>query len=219
MSAWLWAFFCLIAVIALGIGKHRPQKPPPAQTILPDRIEVYLTDYEVCNTLEEWQDSLEPLWKGEIDIEFEYLSGAACTSRTVTLYSIVEADNEFVYLCGLCHLRGEERHFRTDRVKGSVFVPSLDRHVKPDDLLQLLTTGDVSERDETMPSRYSDTSPDETLYAVVVRFCQAEQRVSISAIQRQFRVGFNKAARMVEQMEQDGIIRPGDRENKSRQIV
>lgn len=49
---------------------------------------------------------------------------------------------------------------------------------------------------------------DANLYAEAVRLCRKEGQVSISLIQRKFRVGFNNAARIVEQMERDGIIGP-----------
>jgi len=38
----------------------------------------------------------------------------------------------------------------------------------------------------------------------------SQGKASISLIQRRFRIGFNRAARYVEQMEQDGIIGPAD---------
>jgi S-DNA-T family DNA segregation ATPase FtsK/SpoIIIE len=59
---------------------------------------------------------------------------------------------------------------------------------------------------------------EEGLYAEVTNFVREQGKVSISLIQRRFRIGFNKAARFVEQMEQDGIIQPGDRQNKARQV-
>ena len=59
---------------------------------------------------------------------------------------------------------------------------------------------------------------EESLYGEVIQFVREQGRVSISLIQRRFRIGFNKAARFVEQMEQDGIIQPGDRQNKARQV-
>ena len=63
-----------------------------------------------------------------------------------------------------------------------------------------------------------DAEGDEGLYREIIDFVQEQGRVSISLIQRRFRIGFNKAARFVEQMEQDGIISPGDRQNKARQV-
>ena len=47
-------------------------------------------------------------------------------------------------------------------------------------------------------------------YAEAVDFVMAQGKASISLIQRRFRIGFNRAARYVEQMEQDGIIGPAD---------
>lgn len=48
------------------------------------------------------------------------------------------------------------------------------------------------------------------MYNEAVEFVRQQGKASISLIQRKFRIGFNKAARFVEQMEQDGIIGPAD---------
>lgn len=48
------------------------------------------------------------------------------------------------------------------------------------------------------------------LYNEAVEFVRQQGKASISLIQRKFRIGFNKAARFVEQMEQDGVIGPAD---------
>ncbi|MDR2605068.1 MAG: DNA translocase FtsK 4TM domain-containing protein [Desulfovibrio sp.] len=50
----------------------------------------------------------------------------------------------------------------------------------------------------------------EPLYNEAVEFVRSQGKASISLIQRKFRIGFNKAARYVEQMEADGIIGPAD---------
>ncbi|OBQ45834.1 cell division protein FtsK [Halodesulfovibrio spirochaetisodalis] len=51
---------------------------------------------------------------------------------------------------------------------------------------------------------------DDPLYGECVAFVIENGKASISLIQRRFRIGFNKAARFVEQMEQDGIVGPAD---------
>lgn len=51
---------------------------------------------------------------------------------------------------------------------------------------------------------------DDPVYNDAVEFVMSQGRASISLVQRRFRIGFNKAARYVEQMEQDGIIGPAD---------
>lgn len=47
-------------------------------------------------------------------------------------------------------------------------------------------------------------------YAEAVEFVRQQGKASISLIQRRFRIGFNGAARIIEQMEKDGIIGPAD---------
>ena len=48
------------------------------------------------------------------------------------------------------------------------------------------------------------------VYNEAVDFVRSQGKASISLIQRRFRIGFNRAARYIEQMEQDGIIGPAD---------
>lgn len=59
---------------------------------------------------------------------------------------------------------------------------------------------------------------DDPIYHEAVRFVREQGRVSISLLQRRFRVGFNRAARFVEQMERDGLVSPGD-SSKPRNVV
>ncbi len=49
---------------------------------------------------------------------------------------------------------------------------------------------------------------DDPMYKDAVNFVMEQGRVSISMLQRYLRIGFNRAARFVEQMEKDGIIGP-----------
>ena len=55
-----------------------------------------------------------------------------------------------------------------------------------------------------------DDVASDPIYADAVGFVREQGKASISLIQRRFRIGFNRAARFVEQMEQDGIIGPAD---------
>ncbi len=48
------------------------------------------------------------------------------------------------------------------------------------------------------------------MYDQAVGMVTETQQASISMIQRRLRVGYNRAARMVEQMEKDGVIGPAD---------
>lgn len=52
------------------------------------------------------------------------------------------------------------------------------------------------------------------LYQQAVDFVRREGRVSISFIQRQFQIGYNKSAKLVERMEKEGIVSTPDRTGK-----
>ncbi|HEK0437114.1 TPA: DNA translocase FtsK 4TM domain-containing protein [Proteus mirabilis] len=53
---------------------------------------------------------------------------------------------------------------------------------------------------------YDDGEELDPLFDQAVEFVVEKQRVSISGVQRQFRIGYNRAARIVEQMEIQGIV-------------
>ncbi len=48
------------------------------------------------------------------------------------------------------------------------------------------------------------------MYDEAVRIVMETGQASISMIQRRLRVGYNRAARMVEQMEREGLVSPAD---------
>ena len=48
------------------------------------------------------------------------------------------------------------------------------------------------------------------MYDLAVELVTETQQASISMIQRRLRVGYNRAARMIEQMERDGVVSPAD---------
>ncbi len=56
------------------------------------------------------------------------------------------------------------------------------------------------------------------VYQEAVDFVLNQGKASISFLQRRFRIGFNRAARYIEQMEMDGIIGPADG-SKPRQVL
>ncbi len=51
---------------------------------------------------------------------------------------------------------------------------------------------------------------DDPMYSDAVEFVMSQGRASISLIQRRFRIGFNRAARYIEQMEADGLLGAAD---------
>ena len=53
-----------------------------------------------------------------------------------------------------------------------------------------------------------DTESDEPLYDEAVAFVLETRRASISSVQRKLRIGYNRAARLIEAMEQAGVVSP-----------
>lgn len=62
------------------------------------------------------------------------------------------------------------------------------------------------EEGEASSGGYDDGDELDPLFDQAVEFVVEKQRVSISGVQRQFRIGYNRAARIVEQMEMQGIV-------------
>ncbi len=78
---------------------------------------------------------------------------------------------------------------------------------EPDYIEDILAGG--SDPDMLLPSEQAEGSGEEeldTLYDEAVNFVTEKRRVSISSVQRQFRIGYNRSARIVEQMEIQGIV-------------
>jgi S-DNA-T family DNA segregation ATPase FtsK/SpoIIIE len=55
-----------------------------------------------------------------------------------------------------------------------------------------------------------DADEKDEMYDEAVRIVTETGQASISMIQRRLRVGYNRAARMVEQMEREGLVMPAD---------
>ncbi|MEK6607235.1 MAG: FtsK/SpoIIIE domain-containing protein, partial [Myxococcota bacterium] len=55
-----------------------------------------------------------------------------------------------------------------------------------------------------------DAGPVDEMYARAIDFVRQTRIASISRLQRELGVGYNRAAKMIERMEKDGIVGPGD---------
>jgi S-DNA-T family DNA segregation ATPase FtsK/SpoIIIE len=76
---------------------------------------------------------------------------------------------------------------------------------------------DVTEGFETENESYSEEDYD-PLYDRAVQFVTSTRQASISAVQRHLRIGFNRAARIIEYMERDNIVGPAQG-SKPREII
>ena len=53
-----------------------------------------------------------------------------------------------------------------------------------------------------------NTSEKDEMYDEVVEFIRETQKASTSLLQRRFGIGYNRAARIIDQLEEDGLIGP-----------
>ena len=116
-----------------------------------------------------------------------------------------------------------------ERVHGS-FVSDKEVHA----VVQSLLSDEPPEYDESilsaprevndaLPSAFRDenalSDPEsDPLYDQAVEFVTRTRRASISSVQRQLRVGYNRAARMIETMEMAGVITPAE-DNGRREVL
>lgn len=84
---------------------------------------------------------------------------------------------------------------------------------KPNYQVDFSTFGEEEEMDSEdygMASSRGGDLADDPIYLEAMQFVMENGKVSISLLQRRFRIGFNRAARFVEQMEKDGILGQAD---------
>ena len=87
---------------------------------------------------------------------------------------------------------------------------------EPDYLEEILTG--VETTDVPGPLELGDTENSEPLYDEAVEFVLDSRRASISAVQRKLRVGYNRAARLIETMEEAGVVSSMN-SNGSREVL
>jgi S-DNA-T family DNA segregation ATPase FtsK/SpoIIIE len=90
-------------------------------------------------------------------------------------------------------------------------VDFLKKQAKPEydkSILEMKPTDDKADEEDFIDERYDDA------VALVAEARQA----SISMIQRRLRIGYNRAARIIEKMEQEGIVGPSDGTSKPREV-
>ncbi|MDR3569496.1 MAG: DNA translocase FtsK 4TM domain-containing protein [Syntrophobacteraceae bacterium] len=88
-------------------------------------------------------------------------------------------------------------------------IERLTEHWKAQKLLDDPLSGRIDLREEGGGAEVAEEELDEK-YEEAVRMVTETRQASISMLQRRLRVGYNRAARMIEVMEQQGIVSPSD---------
>jgi S-DNA-T family DNA segregation ATPase FtsK/SpoIIIE len=88
--------------------------------------------------------------------------------------------------------------------KGPEYVKDIEEHIE------------TSRGDE---NGVAETEGYDAMYDEALEFVTQKGAASISLIQRRFRIGYNRAARIIEHMEREGIIGPADTAGKPRKVL
>jgi len=95
-------------------------------------------------------------------------------------------------------------------------VAHLKKHGEPDYIEEVLAPNDPSGADGSLPE--VEGAESDELYDSAVRIVTETRKASISGVQRRLKIGYNRAARLVEGMEQAGIVGPLE-SNGSREVL
>ena len=95
-------------------------------------------------------------------------------------------------------------------------VSDLKRRGQAEYLEDIITGVGLAEGTETGAAESSDGEQD-PMYDQAVQIVLESRRASISGIQRRLKIGFNRAARLIESMEAAGLVGPV--ENGQREVL
>lgn len=107
---------------------------------------------------------------------------------------------------------------------GEEILQGLGEHTTTEDgginVTKLLGVGDGLTATLHFPGAQQSHADDDNdpLYADAVAFVRKSQRASISAVQRQLKIGYNRAARLIETMEMAGVVTAMN-SNGSREVI
>ena len=77
---------------------------------------------------------------------------------------------------------------------------------------------DSGEAEEDQPNPFVNSERKDVFYDEAVEFVRETRRASVAAVQRKYCFGYNRAARIIEQMEADGVVsKPGH--NGAREVL
>ena len=85
-------------------------------------------------------------------------------------------------------------------------------------LEEVQTLGDGKIINESGLPEEEDGNDDNALYDKAVQIVTSSRRASISGVQRHLRIGYNRAARLIEQMEQEGVV-SAPQHNGQREVI
>ncbi|MBQ0725440.1 MAG: DNA translocase FtsK 4TM domain-containing protein [Cycloclasticus sp.] len=163
-------------------------------------------------------DVLTGLIKANIPSRIAFQVSSKIDSRTILDQSGAESllgNGDMLYLPPGSGLPQRVHGAFVDDHEVHKVVKQLKKHGKPNYIEAILSASDPAEFDGSSGGSAEDS---DELYDQALRIVTETRRASISGVQRQLRVGYNRAARMIEEMERCGVVGPLQ-SNGSREVL
>jgi S-DNA-T family DNA segregation ATPase FtsK/SpoIIIE len=159
-------------------------------------------------------DVITGLIKANFPARISFQVSSKIDSRTILdcngAESLLGAGDMLFLPPGTAKLRRSHGAFVSDTEVQRVveFLKKQGKPVFEKSILEMKSSAEAAGVDEEIDERYDDA----------VALVAESRQASISMIQRRLRIGYNRAARIMEKMEQEGIVGPSDGTSKPREV-
>ena len=153
------------------------------------------------------------LIKANIPSRISFAVGSGIDSRTILDQTGAEkllgrGDMLFLPIGVNSPTRIQGSFITDDEIKKIIDFTVEQQKAQYDDSLMNLDAVDTSSNSSGLSDMSGTTDEDDPLYNDIVQFVIDTQKASASLIQRKFKLGYNRAARIVDLLEERGIIGP-----------
>ena len=158
-------------------------------------------------------DVITGLIKANIPSRISFAVGSGIDSRTILDQTGAEkllgrGDMLFLPIGVNSPTRIQGSFITDDEIKRIIDFTVEQQKAQYDDSLMNLEAVDTSSNSSGLADMSGSTDEDDPLYNDIVQFVIDTQKASASLIQRKFKLGYNRAARIVDLLEERGIIGP-----------
>ncbi len=165
------------------------------------------------------------LIKANIPSRISFAVGSGIDSRTILDQTGAEkllgkGDMLFLPIGVNSPTRIQGSFITDDEIKKLIDFTVEQQKAQYDESLLNLETVDHNAVDNTVIDEVAgDADSEEELYQQVLEFVVRTQKASASLLQRKFKIGYNKAARMIDTLEERGVIGPATGNSKPREVL
>ena len=164
------------------------------------------------------------LIKANIPSRIAFAVGSGIDSRTILDQTGAEkllgkGDMFFLPIGQNAPTRIQGSYITDEEIEKIINFTKKQQEASYDDSLMKLEKEEVEEPAEKMDAAAAKAASDDELYNEIVDFVVKTGKASASLLQRKFKIGYNKAATMIDTLEENGIIGPATGNSKPREVL